>query len=51
MASEDDTDGGGIIEDEPGVHGVDLPVFPWVLGAHLEAQAVDTILKDRRKLA
>lgn len=63
MAPEDDQDGGGVVDDELRVHGVDglrvadSSVFPWVLGAHLQAPTVavaekcaDMILKDVRKL-
>jgi choline dehydrogenase len=64
MAPEDDKDGGGVVDDELKVHGVkglrvaDSSIFPWVLGAHLQAPTVavaekcaDMILMEARKLA
>ncbi|KAF9467112.1 alcohol oxidase [Collybia nuda] len=64
MAPEDDKDGGGVVDDELKVHGLkglrvaDSSVFPWVLGAHLQAPTVavaekcaDMMLQEARKLA
>ncbi|KAA1467524.1 alcohol oxidase [Dentipellis sp. KUC8613] len=59
MAPENDPDGGGVVDDQLRVHGVDhlrvadSSIFPWVLGTHLQAPAVmvaekcaDMILKE-----
>ncbi|PCH36941.1 GMC oxidoreductase [Wolfiporia cocos MD-104 SS10] len=46
MAPEDDTDGGGVVDDELNVHRVghlrvaDTSIFPWIPGTHLQAPAV-----------
>ena len=60
MAPEDDPRGGGVVDDKLRVYGIqglriaDSSIFPWVLGAHLQAPTVaiaekcaDMILKGR----
>ena len=62
MAPEDDADGGGVVDDELRVYGVenlrvaDTSILPRVLGTHLQAPAVaigekcaDMILKGKRQ--
>ncbi|KZT63596.1 GMC oxidoreductase [Daedalea quercina L-15889] len=62
MAPEDDPDGGGVVDDELRVYGVenlrvaDTSILPHVLGTHLQAPAVaigekcaDMILRSRRQ--
>ncbi|THH13247.1 hypothetical protein EW146_g6943 [Bondarzewia mesenterica] len=62
MAPEHDPKGGGVVDDELRVYGVerlriaDSSVFPWVLGAHLQAPTVavaekcaDMIVNGRRE--
>ncbi|TFY70460.1 hypothetical protein EVG20_g2542 [Dentipellis fragilis] len=61
MAPENDPAGGGVVDDQLRVHGVDRlriadsSIFPWLLGTHLQAPAVmvvekcaDMILKENR---